>query len=67
MSTSTSASLPGPDAPESLRPAHHAHAMMHCNLNTTAIERSAAFHMDGAVVELVERPRSAVRRPAEPS
>jgi catechol 2,3-dioxygenase-like lactoylglutathione lyase family enzyme len=55
-STSTSASLPGPDAPASLRPAHHAHAMMHCNLNTTAIERSAAFHM--AVFDLEPRMRS---------
>jgi len=56
MSTSTSASLPGPDAPASLRPAHHAHAMMHCNLNTTAIERSAAFHM--AVFGIEPRMRS---------
>jgi len=56
MSTSTSASLPGPDAPASLGPAHHAHATMHCNLNSTAIERSAAFHM--AVFGLEPRMRS---------
>ncbi|PPJ33499.1 VOC family protein [Nocardia nova] len=25
--------------------AHHAHAVLHCNLNTAAVERSSAFHM----------------------
>jgi catechol 2,3-dioxygenase-like lactoylglutathione lyase family enzyme len=29
----------------SARPAHHAHAVLHCNLNTVDVERAAAFHM----------------------
>jgi catechol 2,3-dioxygenase-like lactoylglutathione lyase family enzyme len=56
MNTRINAGLPGAEASTSARPAHHAHAVMHCNLNTVDIERSAQFHM--AVFGLEPRMRS---------
>ncbi|GGL13717.1 VOC family protein [Nocardia jinanensis] len=38
---------------------HHAHAVLHCNLNTVAVDRSSAFHM--AIFGLDPRMRSISR------
>ncbi|KJE22515.1 lactoylglutathione lyase-like lyase [Frankia torreyi] len=52
MTTSTESTASGAPAPspagdpaQSARPAHHAHAVLHCNLNTVDVDRSAAFHL----------------------
>jgi catechol 2,3-dioxygenase-like lactoylglutathione lyase family enzyme len=56
MSSGTSTGLSRGEAPASARPAPYAHAVMHCNLNTADVERSAAFHL--AVLGLEPRMRS---------